>query len=140
MSESNSDMAEGARIRLKNELQLATSLDLSQSRVRVSLFGRRDLSISEVLSYTLGVALITGVMGWLLSGSPRILIPVAAVCAAGAIVGTLVAILRSLEERERSASELAEFEALSRSVRNYHGLDDAANFPETIPPGLRRPK
>jgi hypothetical protein len=54
--------------------------------------------IIQVWGYAIALSVILGGIGFLLSGSSELLKPVLAVCFAGGLVGTMLAVIRSLQE------------------------------------------
>jgi hypothetical protein len=56
--------------------------------------------VVEAWSYAIVLAIILNGIGWLFSGSLGLLEPIVFVCAAGGIVGTVLAILRSVQEQQ----------------------------------------
>ena len=60
--------------------------------------------IIEVWSYSGVLAVILTAIGWLFSGSLRLLGPVVFVCIAGGVIGTVLALLRFVQEQQDSGS------------------------------------
>src|SRR5258705_8946629 len=94
-------------LRAHTAIEMASEYDTYVERlVKPIVTERRIRWIWQIWCYALVLFLVTGGVASFLSGSPRLLLPILGVCFTGGVVGTLVAILRSISEYEHLAKVL----------------------------------